>query len=848
MTFAEKTAEILKAQKELLDSLEREVHELSESDIIKENSTLAAKLEKSQEQRIAAQKELEEAKRRLENTQRALQETMLREKMDVLFSIDKRIKDYFIKRAGETENRLVEFEQSFRRQIEETELEIQSYNDEGLSEVKEKLNETKMLFESKLSELRAQGSLKRESIKSENSKKYAALRNEAITKEETENNLKKKSFESFIGLNLLNKVGILLIIVGTIAVGQFAFTKISNEIKSILIFAFGIFLLIIGELISRKSHNNIFSQGILSGGVAVLFADVAISFFWLKLFPVLPAFFACVVITLLAFFLSLYHKSQPISAFAIIGGYMPVIAFFIDGAENFLNSINSLRLTVAYFAILCIFALFISLYKNWKVTQITGFILNVAAISGVYFTCQSLYMFYGIKNLAPNIIGFAFLSFLAYTIIPVIGKKGKLRLDIISLCIMTTNMVFSYLILFSTFDIFFIFKNEYIKGIIQTVFTFTYALITWYSYKHAITNKKINGALFIISFGLSMLIVPSTLGEEYLPLSWVIESSVLTFFGISMKQRFYTNTGLIAYTVALLASVSTYLDPYKFADYTTLVLIFISMYTILILAARFNLMEKATFRIINVAAMINTCAFGNVIFNSIYSLFDYKYSNSWILDYGIVVSSTIVLSAVAIITPLFKRLCKKEMFIVSYIITIAAFILYATGNVENCFCVLNPFTISYNNPFLLINLIATIIAFIGVISSVYSMFRSLAVVFHSKIQAVPIAVLAATVFQITLLLVKQFDMSFDSAWISMVYLGLAIIWILIGFVKRFRFTRLTGLAMTFLSLGKLFILDLADLNKYNRIISFFVFGGLLLGISFVYQYFNRQLESMNKGN
>jgi len=44
------------------------------------------------------------------------------------------------------------------------------------------------------------------------------------------------------------------------------------------------------------------------------------------------------------------------------------------------------------------------------------------------------------------------------------------------------------------------------------------------------------------------------------------------------------------------------------------------------------------------------------------------------------------------------------------------------------------------------------------------------------------------------------------------------------------------------AVAKLFLLDLTGLTQLQRIISYFVLGGVLVGISFVYQYFNRQLE------
>lgn len=50
-----------------------------------------------------------------------------------------------------------------------------------------------------------------------------------------------------------------------------------------------------------------------------------------------------------------------------------------------------------------------------------------------------------------------------------------------------------------------------------------------------------------------------------------------------------------------------------------------------------------------------------------------------------------------------------------------------------------------------------------------------------------------------------------------------------------------GLCLSFLALAKLFLLDLAGLSEGRRIVSFFVFGALMLLISFVYRYFSKRM-------
>jgi len=106
----------------------------------------------------------------------------------------------------------------------------------------------------------------------------------------------------------------------------------------------------------------------------------------------------------------------------------------------------------------------------------------------------------------------------------------------------------------------------------------------------------------------------------------------------------------------------------------------------------------------------------------------------------------------------------------------------------------------------------------------------------------PLIVSAYFVIVLTQNLIVQYDLSFTSAWISIIYVVTALLWIIFGFTRRYSFIRKAGLGLALLSVIKLFIIDLAFLTQGYRIISYFVLGISLIAISFVYQYFNKRLE------
>jgi hypothetical protein len=106
----------------------------------------------------------------------------------------------------------------------------------------------------------------------------------------------------------------------------------------------------------------------------------------------------------------------------------------------------------------------------------------------------------------------------------------------------------------------------------------------------------------------------------------------------------------------------------------------------------------------------------------------------------------------------------------------------------------------------------------------------------------PLIVSAYFVIILTQHLIVQYELSFASAWISIIYVLTALSWIVFGFARRYSFIRKFGLGLALMAVVKLFIIDLRELTQGYQIITYFTLGITLVIISFVYQYFNKRLE------
>ncbi len=78
-------------------------------------------------------------------------------------------------------------------------------------------------------------------------------------------------------------------------------------------------------------------------------------------------------------------------------------------------------------------------------------------------------------------------------------------------------------------------------------------------------------------------------------------------------------------------------------------------------------------------------------------------------------------------------------------------------------------------------------------------------------------------------------------WISLSWLFYSSILILVGFLKRSRIVRIVAIVNLFLVFSKLFFIDLSFLNGLPRVISFIIFGILLLFIGYLYNKYKERL-------
>lgn len=223
--------------------------------------------------------------------------------------------------------------------------------------------------------------------------------------------------EKFIGENLINKIGIAILVLGIAFFVKYAIDKNwINEVGRVCIGLFcGVVLIGLAHYLRRNYRS--FSSVLAGGGLAVFYFTIALAFHQYQLLSQTAAFILMVVITAFAMALSILYNRIELAVIAAVGGFLtPFMVSTGDGNYivlfTYLVILNSGLLALAFFKrwpLLNVLALFFTeliyggwLVKNsWEGAQNISYPVALAFATVFYLLFLGMNTVYQIKNKLP---------------------------------------------------------------------------------------------------------------------------------------------------------------------------------------------------------------------------------------------------------------------------------------------------------------------------------------------------------------------------------------------------------------------------------------------------------------
>lgn len=314
--------------------------------------------------------------------------------------------------------------------------------------------------------------------------------------------------EKFIGENLINKIGILILVLGISYFVKFAIDK--NWIGEPARVGVGI---LAGGLVMMVAHRlrinyKAFGSVLVAGAIAIFYFTITVAFHDYHLFGQTVAFIIMVAITAFSAFISVNYNRQELAVLSLIGGF--AAPFMVStGAGNYV-------VLFTYIAILNIGILSVAYYKKWSVVNVVAYVFTVVLFGAwLVDTVEIPY---------TGALLFAFIFYLIFIVMNIINNiRTKSAFTNRELAILVSNTFLFYGAGMYIIDGF---MPQY-KGVftlLLALFNFSFA---WLLYKKLAMDQKIIYILIGLTLTFVTLTIPIQFEGNYITLFWAAEAVLL---------------------------------------------------------------------------------------------------------------------------------------------------------------------------------------------------------------------------------------------------------------------------------------------------------------------------------
>jgi hypothetical protein len=363
--------------------------------------------------------------------------------------------------------------------------------------------------------------------------------------------------EKFIGENLINKIGILILVLGISFFVKYAIDK--DWINETARVGIGILAgsLVMGVAHKLRQNYKAFSSVMVAGAISIFYFTIAIAFHDYHLFSQTVAFAIMVIITAFSTFVSVNYDRQELAVLSLIGGF--AVPFMVStGAGNYV-------VLFTYIAILNIGILGIAYYKKWNLVTILSFGFSYLLLSSWYYK-----ELYADKLPHQGAFVFATLYYFIFSIVVVLNnvrKKGE----------------------FSNIDYFMIIANTFVyfglgMGIlhnwgIEFKGLFTLSLAIYNLIYAIILFKKFgldkNAVYLLIGLVLTFvtLTIPIQFNGNQITLFWAAEAVLLFWLSQKSKISLFKLGAMVVQFLSIISLIIDWDKQYRFSNYDLSILV-----------------------------------------------------------------------------------------------------------------------------------------------------------------------------------------------------------------------------------------------------------------------------------
>ena len=682
--------------------------------------------------------------------------------------------------------------------------------------------------------------------------------------------------EKFIGENLINKIGMLILALGISFFVKYAIDKdwINEPARVGIGILCGSLIMMIAHKL--KKNYGAFSAVLVAGAISVFYFTIYIAFHEYQLFSQTIAFSIMALITVFSTLVSVSYDRQELAVLSLIGGF--AAPFMLSTGEG------NYVVLFSYVAILNLGLLAVSYFKKWKIATILDFIFTTILFVG-----------WCVIEISKN----DFEHFGALTFATVFYF-------IFSLTIVLNNLrnkgVFSkieYFILIANTFIFFGMGLLILKDIASNLTGLFTLLLAVYNVMYAtILYKKFgldkNAVYLLIGLALTFvtLTIPIQFNGNQITLFWSAEVVLLFWLSQKSKIEAFKLGAIIVQVLSVIsvlidwelyassAELSVVLNPLFIAGFGVSVSLFLSYW---LMKKEANIVTKFFTLDIDFYKTIVLVAF--VLVTYFTGLLEMNYqANQFLENTASARACPITYHFVFVAFLLFfaEKLKKKNIEKVVLLISGISIFLFI-GNLyeipSNEIVQNLVLSMDSNYAFYFHYIILGCLSYFG-----FQLFTKTSTVFHIKptqskwlpwlfvfavvytlsneimIHGLHFSDINATISEVETLDQEYLKYNLVETKISeiktqIIKIGYPILWgvfsfmfLIIGIKKQWKILRIIALSLLGITILKLFVYDIKNVSETGKIIAFILLGVLILIISFVYQKIKKLVNDETSEN
>jgi len=343
--------------------------------------------------------------------------------------------------------------------------------------------------------------------------------------------------EKFIGENIINKIGIIILVLGISYFVKFAIDRdwINEPGRvGIGILCGGILLGIAHRL---RTKFKAFSSVLVAGAISVFYFTIGIAFHDYGLFSQTTAFIIMVVIMLFSVFVSLAYKRQELAILATIGGF--AVPFMVSTGQG------NYHVLLTYLCILNCGILTLSYFKRWFLLNFTAFLLTIIIVTGWYTTVENSSV-----SLQLHTLVYSSLFYLIFNLAFIINNlRQKTKFTNYEIAALITNNIAFYSIGVQAIHVI---APQYL-GLFTLSIGFFNLLFATFVYKMYKFDKNIIYVLIGLALTLATITIPVQFEGNYITLFWACEAVLLFWLTQKSQLRGFIIGGILVQWLAVLS-------------------------------------------------------------------------------------------------------------------------------------------------------------------------------------------------------------------------------------------------------------------------------------------------------